>query len=96
MMLDACPLCKKIKEKDLVQDGLHCVIVDLDGERVVALKRHESAPTSDEALEACALAKSDKGVVGSVDIPGHWAISIKKGEWQMGKSMCHSEDPQPA
>jgi len=94
MMLDACPLCKKIKDGNVVQDGVLCAVVDLDGERVIALKRHESSPTEIEATEACVLAQSDKSVVGSVDIPGHWAISIKPGEWQVGKSTSHSEDPK--
>jgi len=94
MMLVDCPLCQKISEKSYDQASEHCAVLDLDGTRVVSLLRHEVSPTSQEAREAWTLMGKPTGVIRDVDIPGHWAIAAVPGEWEVGKSAGHSDEPK--
>lgn len=93
MTLDNCPLCQKIKEQGVDQSAL-CAVLDWDGVKIVSLLRHDTTPTPDELVEAQSLLSGSPGVIRDVDIPGHWALSIVSGDWGIGKSTAHSDDPR--
>lgn len=94
MLLDECPLCKRIKEDKYEKVGSSCAAMEIDGVKVVALLRHDTATTVDEVSEACGSVSRSGGIVGGLDVPGHWAIAVKSGEWTAGKSTGHSDDPK--
>ena len=93
MILDACPLCSKIRDNKVDQRGAYCVALDLDGVKVVAIVRHDSAPTTAEAVEAHKMIGNSHGIIGGVDIPGHWAVTIQHSSWTPGRSSSHNDDP---
>lgn len=90
--MDTCPICAKLAEKKILEQGKYCSKLHISNKLLVALNMHGIVASIDALEEAYSFVNTGTGKVYIGDYeecPGHWAISIIRlsSEFPEGKAV---------